>query len=147
MSSKLLIGFSALQLYHVPFKRAVAFLSKAMTNTECNYEIYDKELLAVMTFLLEWRHFLMGSKYTFEVRNDHKNLEYFQKPQKLNRHQAHWVTELADYEYTLHYKLGKQMAKADLLSCHSDHNHGKSDNSDVILLKPEHFCAHSFDVE
>ena len=58
----------------------VAFLSKAMTDTERNYEIYNKELLAVMTSLSEWRHFLMGSKYTFEVWNDHKNLENFWKP-------------------------------------------------------------------
>lgn len=66
----------------------VAFLSKAMTDTEQNYEIYDKELLTVMTALSEWRHFLMGSKYTFKVWNDHKNLEYLRKPQKLNRRQA-----------------------------------------------------------
>ena len=125
----------------------VAFLSKAMTDTERNYEIYDKELLAVMTALAEWRHFLMGSKHTFEVWNDHKNLEYFRKPQKLNRRQARWVTELADYDYTLHHKPGKQMAKADLLSRRSDHDHGKSDNTDVVLLKPEHFRAHSFNIE
>ena len=39
------------------------------------------------------------------------------------------------------------MAKADLLSCCLDHNHGKTDNSNVILLKPKHFHAHSFDIE
>lgn len=94
----------------------VAFLSKAMTETERNYEIYDKELLAVMTVLSKWRHFLLGSKHDFEVWNNHKNLEYFRKPQKLNRRQARWVTELADYHYTLHHKPGKPMAKADLLS-------------------------------
>jgi hypothetical protein len=125
----------------------VAFLLKAMTNTERNYEIYNKELLAVMTSLSEWRHFLMGSKHTFEVWNDHKNLEYFRKPQKLNRRQACCVTELTDYNYTLHHKPGKQMVKADLLSRRSDHDHGKLDNSDVILLKPKHFCVHTFDVE
>jgi hypothetical protein len=55
----------------------VAFLSKAMTDTEHNYEIYNKELVAVMTSLGKWRHFLMGSKHTFEVWNDHKNLKYY----------------------------------------------------------------------
>jgi len=125
----------------------VAFLSKSMTDTERNYEIYDKELLAVMTALSEWRHFLLGSTHDFEVWNDHKNLEYFRKPQKLNRRQARWVTELADYHYTLHHKPGKQMAKADLLSRRSDHDHGKSDNTDVTLLKAEHFRANSFTLE
>ena len=88
----------------------VAFLSKAMTETERNYEIYDKELLAVMTALSEWRHFLLGSKHEFEVWNDHKNLEYFRKPQKLNRRQARWVTELADYHFTLESRWQKQIS-------------------------------------
>ncbi|SJL18801.1 uncharacterized protein ARMOST_22402 [Armillaria ostoyae] len=34
--------------------RPVAFLSKALTITERNYEIYDKELLAIMLALDEW---------------------------------------------------------------------------------------------
>lgn len=100
-----------------------------------------------MTALSKWRHFLLGSKHEFEVWNDHKNLEYFRKPQKLNRRQARWVTELADYHYTLHHKPGKSMAKADLLSRCADHDHGKTDNSDVTLLKAEYFRATSFDLE
>ena len=89
----------------------------------------------------------MGSKYTFGVWNNHKNLEYFWKPQKLNHHQACWVTELADYNYALYHKLGKQMTKVDLLSCCSDNDHEKSENLNIVLLKPEHFCTHSSDVE
>lgn len=66
----------------------VAYLSHAMNTTERNYEIYDKELLAIMTALDEWRHYLMGATQEFEIFTDHKNLEYFRKPQKLNRRQA-----------------------------------------------------------
>jgi hypothetical protein len=118
-----------------------------MTDTERNYEIYDKELLVVMTALSEWRHFLLGSTRDFKVWNNHKNLEYFRKPQKLNCRQACWVTKLADYHYTLHHKPGKQMAKADLLSQRSNHDHGKSDNTDITLLKAKHFHANSFTLE
>ncbi len=39
----------------------VAFLSKSLTVMEQNYEIYDKELLAIMLALDEWRHYLMGA--------------------------------------------------------------------------------------
>jgi hypothetical protein len=60
----------------------VAFLSKAMNETERNYEIYDKEMLAIMTALAEWRHLLMGAQKDFEIWTDHQNLEYFCKPQK-----------------------------------------------------------------
>ncbi len=72
--------------------RPVAFLSKSLTVTERNYEIYDKELLAIMLALDEWRHYLMGVAQDFEIWTDHQNLQYFRKPQKLNRRQARWVT-------------------------------------------------------
>ncbi len=68
--------------------RPVAFMSKALTVTEHNYEIYDKELLAIMLTLLEWRHYLMGAAEDVEIWTDHQNLQYFRKLQKLNQRQA-----------------------------------------------------------
>ena len=65
--------------------RPVAFMSKSLTVTERNYEIYDKELLAIMLALSEWRHYLMGVMEEIEIWMDHQNLQYFWKPQKLNR--------------------------------------------------------------
>ena len=62
----------------------VAFLSKSLNDAEHNYEIYDKELLAIMTALDEWRHLLLGTALTFEIWTDHQNLTYFKKSQKLN---------------------------------------------------------------
>ena len=55
---------------------------------ECNYAIYDKELLLVMCRLEEWRHILEGTKHMIEILNDHQNLRYFQMAQTLNCHQA-----------------------------------------------------------
>ncbi len=57
--------------------RPVAFLSKSLTVTERNYEIYDKELLAIMLALDEWRHYLMGAAQDFKIWTDHQNLQYF----------------------------------------------------------------------
>ncbi len=68
--------------------RPVSFLSKSLSVTERNYEIYDKELLAIMLALEEWRHYLMGAYQDFKIWMDHQNLQYFQKPQKVNRRQA-----------------------------------------------------------
>ena len=59
--------------------RLVAFLSKSLNETERNYEIYNKEILAVVRRLENWRHLLKGAKYKFKVWTDHKNLEYFMK--------------------------------------------------------------------
>lgn len=55
----------------------VAFFSKKLTPTECNYEIYDKELLAIIRRFEEWRPELEGTPSPIRVITDHKNLEYF----------------------------------------------------------------------
>ena len=68
--------------------RLVAFLSKSLNKMERNYEIYDKEMLAIIRGLESWRHLLKRVQFKFEVWTDHKNLEYFMKAQKLNRRQA-----------------------------------------------------------
>ena len=68
--------------------RPVAYISKSLNEAERNYEIYDKEMLAIIRCLEAWRYFLEGAKDWFEIWTDHKNLEYFMKAQKLNRRQA-----------------------------------------------------------
>ena len=64
--------------------RPVAYISKSLNEAERNYEIYDKEMLAIIWCLEAWRHFLEEAKDWFEIWTDHKNLEYFMKAQKLN---------------------------------------------------------------
>src|SRR3954454_11958600 len=118
--------------------RPVAFLSKALNLTERNYEIYDKELLAIITAFDEWWQYLIGAK-EIEVFTDHHSLTYFGKPQKLNRRQARWVTELAQFSFTLKHRPGRLNSKADLLSRRADHDMGQNDNQDITVLKGEWF--------
>jgi hypothetical protein len=65
----------------------IAFLSRTMTPAEQNYEIYDKELLAIVWALKTWRQYLLEANKKFEVLTDHKNPEYFRHPQNLNQRQ------------------------------------------------------------
>jgi len=120
--------------------KPVAFLLKMLSETERNYKIYDHELLAIMTALAKCWHHLMGACQDFEIWTDHQNLEYFCKPQKLNHRQACWVTELANYHFTLHHKPRRAGLKADLLSRRADHATREDDNMNVTVLKPKHFC-------
>ena len=62
----------------------MAYISKSLNEAKRNYEIYDKEMLAIIRCLETWRHFLEGAKGRFEIWMDYKNLEYFMKAQKLN---------------------------------------------------------------
>jgi len=122
--------------------KPIAFLSKALTATEWNYEIHDRELLAIMRALEEWHHYLQGAKEKIEIFTDHKNLEYFLSAKKLNRRQARWSGQLADYDYVLKHVPGKSMAKPDALSRRPDHKEGvKDDNSNIVLITPEHIAS------
>jgi len=98
----------------------VAFLSKSLNETERNYEIYDKEMLAVIRELKNWRYLLEGTKYKFKVWTDHKNLEYFMKAQNLNQKQVHWALYLSMFDFTLKHVPGTKMGKADRLSIRLD---------------------------
>jgi len=66
----------------------VAFLSKSLSPVEWNYEIYDKEMLAIIRALQEWRHIIEGAEHQCEIWTDHKNLEYFMMAKQLNWRQA-----------------------------------------------------------
>jgi RNase H-like domain found in reverse transcriptase len=101
-------------------------------------------MLAIMTALDEWRQYLMGTSEDFEIWTDHQNLQYFRKPQMLNRRQAWWMTELAEYHYSLNHKPGKSNVKPDILSRQPDLKTGEDNNENIVLLKPEHFWHQEF---
>ena len=118
--------------------RPVAFISKALNKTECNYEIHDKEMLGVIRCLEAWQHFLEGAKVKFKIWTDHKNLEYFMSSQNLNCRQAQWALYLSRFDFVLKHIPGSRMGKADRLSRRSDWEKSvEGDNKERMLLKPE----------
>ena len=56
-----------------------------MTPLELNYNIYNKELLGIVTVLKEWRAFLQEITELFIVKTDYKNLIGFLTIKELNR--------------------------------------------------------------
>ncbi|KAH9266404.1 hypothetical protein BASA83_010647 [Batrachochytrium salamandrivorans] len=101
--------------------RPVAFYSRQMNNAERNYDIYDKELLAVVESFKHWRHLLQGGLHPVTVLCDHKNLEYFMSTKKLTRRQARWSLELSEYAFTITHRPGKLNGRADSLSRREDY--------------------------
>ncbi|KAB2098877.1 hypothetical protein AG0111_0g12970 [Alternaria gaisen] len=95
--------------------RPCAYFSRKNNAHECNYEIHDKELLAVVRCLEEWDSELRSVE-RFKVITDHKNLEYFMKPRMLNERQIRWSLLLGRYNMELLYRPGKQNVRADALS-------------------------------
>ena len=64
-------------------KHSVAFFSKKFSLAECNYDVHDKELLAIILGLTEWEPELIGLE-TFTILTDYKNLKYFLEQRRLN---------------------------------------------------------------
>ena len=121
----------------------VAFYSRKFSAAEINYEIHDKELLAIVDSFQEWRHFLEGAAHPVTVYTDHKNLEYFMSARVLNRRQARWNMSLSRFDFVITYRPGKQQGLSDALSRRSylapKVGEAAFDQQCTTLLKPEHF--------
>ena len=66
----------------------IAFHSRTFTSPECNYDVHDKELLAIIEAFTCWRHYLEGSSTPIDVITNHWNLQYFSTTKILMRRQA-----------------------------------------------------------
>ena len=78
-ASKYATGAVLTQLDSNRDRHPVSFISKTFSPAERNYEIYDRELLAIIRVLEEWRHYIQGSPHTTIVLSDHKNLTYYRE--------------------------------------------------------------------
>lgn len=94
----------------------VGYHSRKMAPAEINYEIHDKELLAIVDAFKKWRRYLEGAPHTAQVYSDHNNHRYFLTSKVLNRRQTRWAQELAGYDFVINYILGKKNIPADTLS-------------------------------
>ncbi|OWT42324.1 retrovirus polyprotein [Pochonia chlamydosporia 170] len=119
----------------------VAFMSKKYDPAECNYEIYDKELLAIVRCFECWRPELQGAHHPITVITDHANLRYFMTTKQLSRRQVRWSEFLSEFQFAIKSVPGKDNRKPDSLTRRSQ-DLPKDENDDRIqyqqqsLLKP-----------
>ncbi|KAL1942197.1 hypothetical protein VTO73DRAFT_6261 [Trametes versicolor] len=119
----------------------VAFFSRKLSPAEINYEVYDKELLAVVESFRDMRAWLIGTDTPVSVVSDHKNLEYFMSSRVLNRRQARWSMFLSEFNFVLSYSPGLKNP-ADGPSRRSDFAPREGDDvlrtNRKVLLTPYH---------
>ena len=87
-----------------------------MTPAELNYNIYNKELLGIVTVLKEWRAFLYSTIKLFRVITDYKNLVGFLTTKKLNQRQVRQAEKLIKYYFKIKHIKGTKNTKADIFS-------------------------------
>ncbi|KAK3571107.1 hypothetical protein QTP86_001815 [Hemibagrus guttatus] len=96
--------------------RPCAFFSRKLSPAEVNYNIGNRELLAIKLALEEWRHWLEGAKHPFVILTNHKNLEYLRAAKRLNPRQTRWALFFTRFHFTISYHPGSKIVKADALS-------------------------------
>uniref|UniRef100_A0A8C5MC00 Gypsy retrotransposon integrase-like protein 1 n=1 Tax=Leptobrachium leishanense TaxID=445787 RepID=A0A8C5MC00_9ANUR len=113
----------------------VAFSSKRLSTAESNYDVGDKELLAIKRAFEEWRHLLEGTEHPITVYTDHKNLEYLKTAKRLKPRQARWALFFSRFHFHVTYRPGSKNQKADALSRLFSPESPPDDNPTTILQK------------
>ncbi|QRW15820.1 Retrotransposable element Tf2 protein [Rhizoctonia solani] len=99
----------------------IAYMSKSFSGAKANYDTHDKELLAIIKALEEWRIFLEATNKPVQVFTNHRNLEYWMQARTFNRQHARWRVFLSNFNFEIHYRPGKQSGKPDALSRRPDY--------------------------
>ena len=94
--------------------RPVAFLSRKLVSAELNYSVQEKEMLAIVYALNKWRHYLLGGK--FKILTDHKSLIHLRTAKDPTRRLSRWFDFIADFDFEIVYRSGKENGIADSLS-------------------------------
>ncbi|KAJ1573471.1 hypothetical protein NDA11_002271 [Ustilago hordei] len=91
-----------------------------MSSAEKNYEIHDKELLAVVACLTQWQHMLAGLPSQLVILTDHEALKYFKSQRCITGRQARWAILLADFDFILQYRPGDKGGEPNALTRRTD---------------------------
>ena len=109
-----------------------------MSPAELNYDIYNKELLAIYEAFHQWRPYLEGARHSVLVVTDHNNLQYFMTSKQLSRWQAHWSEFLSSFDFMIKYHLGCLGTKPNTLTCCSD-VYPKGEDRAYAQANPQNF--------
>ncbi|KAI9035401.1 uncharacterized protein KD926_003523 [Aspergillus affinis] len=110
------IGMRMTQLDKNGRAKPIAFHSRKLIQAEMNYDIHDKELLAIVTAFKVWRVYLEGAQHQILVKTDYKNLTFFTTTKELTRRQARWSEKLSQFNFRIEHCKGTENGQADALS-------------------------------
>ena len=95
-------------------ERVIAYGSKALTKEERRYCVTRQELLAVVHFIKQYRHYLYGQK--FLIRTDHGALKYLLNFKDPQGQMARWLQVLDTYDFRVEHRAGRSHNNADSMS-------------------------------
>jgi RNase H-like domain found in reverse transcriptase len=106
---------------------AVGYASWTLNEAECNYDIWDREFMALVFGLEQWKLLLAHTDIPVKVFLDHANLAYYHHPQKISCCVTWGINTLAQYNFKIIHKPGDQNC-TDALSRQPDYPTGGDNN-------------------
>jgi len=93
--------------------RVVAYANRTLSNSERNYSVIQREGLAIVYALKQFRHYLLGRK--FQLVTDHAPLQWLSS-QKMEGLLARWALATQEFDFTISYCKGVEHGNANALS-------------------------------
>ena len=93
--------------------KVIAYASRTLTKSECNYSVIQKECLAIIFALKQFRHYLLGRK--FQLMTDHAPLQWL-SAQKMQGMLCRWALAMQEFDFEISYRKGILNGNADALS-------------------------------
>ena len=113
-ASNLAIGAILAQLDENGVDHPIAYASRVLNKHERNYSVTEKECLAVIFAVKQFRPYVYGTHFT--VITDHSSLRWLQQLKEPEGRLARWALKLQGYNFTILHRAGAQHQNADGLS-------------------------------
>ena len=91
----------------------IAYASRTLNKAEQQYSVIQKECLAAVYAMKQFRHYLLGRPFTLVT--DHAPLQWL-SAQKMEGLLCRWALSMQEYTFTIQYRSGSQNVNADALS-------------------------------
>ena len=109
------VGIGAvLSQVHQGHERVIAYYSRALSKTECNYCTTRRGLLGIVKAIDHFHPYLYGRKFT--IKTDHASLQWLLNFKNLEGQVARWLDKLQTYDFCIVYRTGRNNQNADVLS-------------------------------
>ena len=95
-------------------EKPIAFASRTLSKSERNYCVTRRELLAIVEFVKQHRHYLQGTRFC--IRTDHAPLRFVVQAKDPEGQLARWIDYLSTFDFEIQYRPGKRHLNADALS-------------------------------
>ncbi|BHF81940.1 hypothetical protein SprV_0802507500 [Sparganum proliferum] len=121
----------------------ICFASNTLTKTQRNYCTFRRELLAIVMFIRQFKHLLVGRR--FILRTDHRALQWLRSIKDPMDQLARWQEFLQDFDFECQFRPGHKHGNADALSRlpnstnPADESHDTAANA-IIVAEPTRYA-------